>query len=108
MNIVLNTVSVTGANVRTMKSKLDRNEYLNILNWLTKIDYGPQQSDFLGRREAGTGQWLLDSGKFQAWVENKKQTLFCPGIPGAGKTILTSIVVDQLMTRFENDKTIGI
>jgi hypothetical protein len=34
--------------------------------------------------------------------------LFCPGIPGAGKTILTSIVIDKLTTCFENDKTIGI
>jgi hypothetical protein len=34
--------------------------------------------------------------------------LFCPGIPGAGKTILTSIIVQELTTRFRNDKSIGI
>jgi hypothetical protein len=34
--------------------------------------------------------------------------LFYPGIPGAGKTILTSIVVDELTARFSNDPTIGI
>jgi hypothetical protein len=34
--------------------------------------------------------------------------LFCPGIPGAGKTILTSIVVDDLITRFQNNPTISI
>jgi hypothetical protein len=37
-----------------------------------------------------------------------KQTLFCPGIPGAGKTILTSIVVEELATRFHDDTSIGI
>lgn len=37
-----------------------------------------------------------------------QQVLFCPGIPGAGKTILTSIVVDNLVTRFQNNPTIGI
>jgi hypothetical protein len=37
-----------------------------------------------------------------------KQTLFCPGIPGAGKTILTAIVIDDLTTQFSNDPTIGI
>jgi hypothetical protein len=36
-----------------------------ILNWLTPIDYATQQSDFIGRRQEGTGQWLLDSAKFQ-------------------------------------------
>jgi hypothetical protein len=34
--------------------------------------------------------------------------LFCPGIQGAGKTILTSIVVDYLYTRFQKDPSIGI
>jgi hypothetical protein len=34
--------------------------------------------------------------------------LFCPGIPGAGKTILTSVVVDDLITRFQNNPTISI
>jgi Cdc6-like AAA superfamily ATPase len=37
-----------------------------------------------------------------------EQTLFCPGIPGAGKTILTSTVVEELFTRFENDSNVGI
>lgn len=36
------------------------------------------------------------------------QTLFCPGIPGAGKTILTSIVVEDLIKRYHNMPDIGI
>lgn len=36
------------------------------------------------------------------------QTLFCPGIPGAGKTVLASIVVDNLITKFRGDWRIGI
>lgn len=83
-------------------------EHEAILNWLTPIDYAPQQSDFISRRQVGTGQWLLQSEEFQAWLENDKQTLFCPGIPGAGKTILTSIVVEELNMRFQNDRNVGI
>jgi hypothetical protein len=79
-----------------------------ILDWLTPVDYASQQNDFISRRQAGTGQWLLDSAEFKAWVETERETLFCPGIPGAGKTILTSIVVDNLTTRFRNDESIGI
>ena len=37
-----------------------------------------------------------------------QQVLFCPGIPGAGKTIITSIVVDDLVTRFQDNPNIGI
>ncbi|KAL2689263.1 hypothetical protein Neosp_003315 [[Neocosmospora] mangrovei] len=34
--------------------------------------------------------------------------MFCPGIPGTGKTILTSVVVDDVGKRFNGDSTIGI
>ncbi|KAI1453073.1 ankyrin repeat-containing domain protein [Annulohypoxylon moriforme] len=79
-----------------------------ILDWLTPIDYAPQQRDLINRRQAGSGQWLLDSQEYQTWLRTAKRTLFCPGIPGAGKTILTSIIVDDLNTRFHRNQDIGI
>jgi Cdc6-like AAA superfamily ATPase len=87
---------------------MDSDEDFEILNWLTPIDYSSQQSDYIRKRQPETGQWLLDLLKYQTWLKTDKQTLFCPGIPGAGKTILTSIVVDDLNTRFQNDLSIGI
>jgi len=79
-----------------------------ILDWLTSTDSSLQQSDFIGRRQEGTGEWLLKSSGFQDWVNQKTQILFCPGIPGGGKTIITSIVVDHLCRRFQNDAKVGI
>jgi len=86
----------------------DDQERRVIIDWLTPIDHSTQQSDFISRQQEGTGQWLLDSNQFQDWLIKGKQTLFCPGIPGAGKTIITSIVVEHLNTKFENDASIGI
>ncbi|KAI9774751.1 MAG: hypothetical protein M1839_001618, partial [Geoglossum umbratile] len=83
-------------------------EYETILEWLTPIDYAPQQNEYIRRRQPGTGQWLLDSTEFRTWLDNSKQTLFCPGIPGAGKTILTAIVINDLIIRFQNNLSIGI
>lgn len=80
----------------------------SILDWLTPTEYGPQHSDFLNRREPGTGQWFLGCDEYQTWLNSNKCTLFCPGILGSGKTILTAIVVNDLITRFRNDPTIGI
>jgi hypothetical protein len=79
-----------------------------VLDWITLIDYAPQLNDFIARRQAGTRQWLVDSIEYQKWVETNKQTLFCLGIPGAGKTTLTSIVVEDLTTRFQSNKSIGV
>lgn len=94
--------------IKEVISRQRSQEYQIILDWLTPIDYGPQQTDYIRRRQPETGQWLLDSAEFQAWLENDSQTLFCPGIPGAGKTILASIVVSDLCNRFRHDTTIGI
>jgi molecular chaperone GrpE (heat shock protein) len=90
------------------ENQIRKHQEQAILDWLTPIDYAPQQSDFISRRQTGTGQWLLDSTEFQSWLTTEKQTLLCPGIPGSGKTILTSIVIEELITQFGNDKNIGI
>lgn len=91
-----------------MKYKLHKDEDITILDWVTPVDYGPQQTDYIRRRQPGTGQWLLDSPEFQTWLKTDKQTLFCPRIPGAGKTILTSTVVKELTTQFSSNPAIGI
>jgi hypothetical protein len=41
-----------------------------VLNCLTPIDYASQQGDYIGRRQPGTGQWLLDSAEYRAWLKD--------------------------------------
>lgn len=94
--------------IHRLTRRQDDQERQAIADWLTPINYSTQQSDSISRRQEGTGQWLLDSSKFQGWLNQNKQTLFCPGMPGAGKTTLTSIIVEYLWTKFENNATIGI
>ncbi|KAL2014315.1 hypothetical protein VTN00DRAFT_1840 [Thermoascus crustaceus] len=99
---------ITRSSVTNLVQHQDNQERQAILDWLSPVTYATQQSDNISRRQPGTGQWLLDSPEFQAWVVMPKQTLFCPGIPGAGKTILTSIVVEELYARYGNNSDIGI
>lgn len=105
---MLFSLSTTEAQVSKINHKLDNKENRDIVDWLTPVDYGPQQSDFLKRRQAGTGLWLLECTEYSTWLGRAKQTLFCPGIPGAGKTILTSIVVNDLHARYGSDPNVGI
>jgi len=85
-----------------------REEHALVHNWLTTIDYGSQQTDYIRERGPKTGEWLLDSPKFRTWLQTDKQTLFCPGIPGAGKTVLTAIVVEYVISKFCQDLDVGI
>lgn len=71
-----------------------------ILDWLTPVDYAPQHNDFISRRQPGTGKWFFGCEKFQEWLKNDKQTLFCPGIPGAGKTMMSATVIAHLYQVF--------
>jgi Cdc6-like AAA superfamily ATPase len=102
------TVFAAKNGVDRLNTQQDNSERLTILNWLTQFDYAPQQSDLISRQQAGTGQWFLNAPTYQAWLSSKQATLFCPGIPGAGKTMLASIVIDDITSRFENDDTVGI
>ncbi|KAF3074427.1 Ankyrin repeat domain-containing protein 50 [Trichoderma lentiforme] len=86
----------------------DHLEEPNVLNWLTTLDVGQTQSDYLALRQPGTGQWLLNSSDFQEWLYGNLQTLFCVGLPGSGKTVLASMVIDELTRRFGNDREVGI
>lgn len=91
-------------NVDAMKCRSDRKEDLEILDWLAKNDYDPQDS-LISKRQPGSGQWLLDSQNFQDWLKADNQTLFCPGIPGAGKTFITSIVIEYLRNAYGSSVT---
>lgn len=84
-------------------------EQETIVNWLTPVAYDHQQSKFLAIREERTGEWLVESTEFQEWLgQSDIHTLFCAGMPGAGKTIITSTVIDYLFKEFQEDSTIGI
>ncbi|KAF3317028.1 hypothetical protein TWF173_001034 [Orbilia oligospora] len=94
--------------IAILRGSLAGDEERKILEWITPIDDSAQHNDFFNRRQPGTGNWFLNSSKYQNWLHTPKSILYCPGIPGAGKTILTSVVVDDLLDRYSYDPAVGI
>lgn len=74
-------------------------EVEKLWQWVSPIDHFKTQIDKSRSRNPKTraGEWLLDTPEFKKFLGGRSKSLFCPGIPGAGKTVLTSVVVDYLL-----------
>ncbi|KAH6892787.1 hypothetical protein BKA70DRAFT_1536466 [Coprinopsis sp. MPI-PUGE-AT-0042] len=70
-------------------------DVLDILNSLSLPNFRDIQLDTLAKATEGTCIWLTSGEIFLFWVENGK-ILWGIGIPGAGKTVLASIVIRYL------------
>lgn len=90
-----------------LKERQDQQELQAIISWLSPLQFPAQQSDIISRRQKGTGQWLLQSDQYNTWLNTTPKTLFCSGIPGAGKTTLAAIVIDHLCNTIRSED-IGI
>ena len=68
-----------------------------LLAKLTTIDFEATHTDISSRRAKSTGQWLLESPVYNSWRSKLSPSImWCPGIPGAGKTVLASLIIDSL------------
>ncbi|KAK1855763.1 ankyrin repeat protein [Colletotrichum chrysophilum] len=106
------TALATRNELTKLGAQAQRDETEVILEWLTPIEHGIQQSDCLRRRQPGTGEWFLTSTEYLTWLsaetESDHQALYCPGIPGGGKTIIMSAVINDISKRFVSPGTVGI
>jgi Cdc6-like AAA superfamily ATPase len=82
-------------------------QHQTIIDWLSPTDFPAQQHDIITRRQEGTGEWFLKSPEFTKWYQGDHKTLFCPGIPGAGKTMMAAIAIDHLCKTVRSDE-VGI
>ena len=69
----------------------------DFLQGVSPLDFHSKQKHAYSKRHASTGQWLLETEQFKTWFEGKgSPVLWCPGSPGTGKTVLTSIAVNYV------------
>ncbi|TFK17913.1 hypothetical protein FA15DRAFT_649986 [Coprinopsis marcescibilis] len=76
---------------------LDVDEVIAIAaKWLTDINFRIIHLDNLGKRTPNTGLWIFDREAFDKWLNGGPGVFWGTGMPGAGKTILSSIVIEKL------------
>ncbi|KAF2153981.1 hypothetical protein K461DRAFT_120051 [Myriangium duriaei CBS 260.36] len=84
----------------------DESRHQSALKWLQApdpfINYYKARSLCL----EGTGQWLLDSRAFLEWKSSEASFLWLHGLPGCGKTVLSSTVLYQLQQQSKGWRSI--
>ena len=78
------------------------------LSWISSINSSAQHAEVLGYRHPGTGIWFTNKKEVRNWRDSQKQLLYCQGIPGAGKTVLSSVVIEWLTKSFTNEDKVAI
>ncbi|MCJ1313134.1 hypothetical protein MMC25_006811 [Agyrium rufum] len=93
-------------NVLDVKDKLaDMQQQCNsslrsdILKWLSPVDPSTNHIEACAKHETNTGGWLLDSDQYQSWLRQDGEVLWLHGIPGAGKSVMFSTLVEGVRVR---------
>ncbi|KAL7956845.1 hypothetical protein V8C34DRAFT_325866 [Trichoderma compactum] len=99
---------------KTTESALSQRD--EIINWLPKFHDATDTHRYnLQQRQGQTGTWMLRDEKYEQWKrwkptdssESAEQLgasrLWCNGNPGAGKTIISSVIIEDLEKHIQND-----
>ncbi|KAL8949575.1 MAG: hypothetical protein Q9222_004323 [Ikaeria aurantiellina] len=79
-----------------MESFFDEQSIRKIDQWLDPVNFETNHEAAVKLRHQGTGNWFLHGNDFKTWVDDNNSFLWLHAIPGAGKTVLVSSVVEYL------------
>jgi Heterokaryon incompatibility protein (HET)/NACHT domain len=74
-----------------------RDTFDAILRWLASPDQSINYKNALKQRQVGTGLWFLRQKSYLEWIAGESYFLWLYGIPGCGKSILSSTVIEDLL-----------
>lgn len=92
--------------ISDINDKLDRDQRREILHWLSTVPCESQHQEAARKVVKGTGRWLLDRPELLDWQMSSTSAIFwLHGIPGAGKSKLTTIFVESLLEQHRKAST---
>ena len=68
----------------------------DILAWLGASNPTRKYTNALKGRHTGTGSWYLHSEAFNRWIREPSSISWLWGIPGCGKTVLSTTIIERL------------
>jgi hypothetical protein len=76
---------------------------VEIRRWLSSPDPSINYRNAIKLRQSDTGLWLLESEVYSKWKRSASSFVWLHGIPGCGKTILSSTVTQDVLLYCAND-----
>ncbi|EWZ85457.1 hypothetical protein FOWG_11956 [Fusarium oxysporum f. sp. lycopersici MN25] len=86
-------IKATSEEIRSILTGEQRHR---VYNWLTSTDPSPIHNRSRKLYEHGTGSWMLRSQYWTDWLASSVRCLWVHGIPGSGKTILASWLIENV------------
>ena len=79
-------------------------KYRRTIELLSTIDFRAQHLRIQATRHEGTAMWLMQENSFIDWLNGPGSDAFCCfGIPGSGKTVLASSIIDHMWPLYTDD-----
>ena len=118
------TATLSSTHLEVVQSRTENREMKQEIVMLLKSSRSTVQEDEIGSRDGikavlqpsvnpqdtfdkikkerlpGTGDWICDESLFKSWVNKTIPVLWISGIPGAGKSFLSSVMISYLKEQF--------
>ncbi|KAL9134056.1 MAG: hypothetical protein Q9175_004768 [Cornicularia normoerica] len=83
-------------------------EDLTIIEWLAAPDPSTNYNRALKDRNPKTGSWFIESSAYADWKVTPRSFLWLYGIPGCGKTILSSTILQNVLEQYHAKPTSAV
>ena len=78
-----------------------------ILHYFAVVDPHQNYRTISSLRYPDTGFWLIEGETFRSWLRQRGSTIWLSGIPGAGKTILSGLIIQKCLARATSDYAVA-
>ncbi|RDW72155.1 hypothetical protein BP5796_08189 [Coleophoma crateriformis] len=72
-------------------------EVKEMLDWFGPVNPALKHQEFRKEYQEGTGYWIFKTPEYLRWAELQNSGLWIYAIPGAGKTILASLIIETML-----------
>ncbi|KAI6354593.1 hypothetical protein MCOR25_008537 [Pyricularia grisea] len=89
-------------NLSNVNTVLGDTQFTKLLAWLTPLNFVRKQEEVLGAADPYSCD-LLAFSPFRRWQEGQLRSLWCYGVPGAGKSVAAASVYAHLVRQYKEE-----